>query len=118
MLFDCQQFLKYIHSLPTDYGDSDIHSLLEFLGYYYLLYNPVDPEKAQQAINSLEPVFSRLSRRKSRLIRHTLSEIASIYTQEAFQHGILTGAHLILELTESHTTDSYALSSPITSMRK
>ena len=112
MSFDHQQLLEDIRNLSPDYGDPDIHSLLEFLGINYLLCNPVNPEELSQVISSLESVFSRLSHRNARLIRHTLSEIASIYTRKAFQHGILVGAHLILELSEPHSADSTPSSAP------
>ena len=100
MNFDISSFMEYLRSHPSDYGITSAHSLLELLGYNYLMYNPVKPQEIDDILQNLEEVTAPLSRRKQRRIRNIIENTADAYTKAAFQQGILVGAQLLLEIAK------------------
>lgn len=92
---------NYLTDHAPNYGDTDIHSLLEHLWRSYTEYNPVDSDTICAQLRTLEPIFEALPFEKSNELFNIVFTLCAAYERSAFLEGLHVGARLILELDPS-----------------
>lgn len=94
------QLKKYLSENPPNYEYEDIHSLLELVGSYYIMCNPIDNDAIRNMFRSLEPIMKSLSRKRENKLFHTMLDICEEYERISFLEGVRVGAQLVMELSE------------------
>ena len=97
---------NYIHSRQCNYGDRDIHSMLEMLFFYYTEFNPLDSHQIQAIFVELEHLFQHLSPGEVDTAFDKICELCLEHERAAFREGFHVGVRLIMELESSGPSDS------------
>ena len=94
-----QAIKAYLSSHEPDYGDANIHSLLELLYRSYTEYNPIDSDTIRARFSSLEPVMEKLPLAESDAVFYTFCQICIETERLAFLEGLRVGLRLKEEIT-------------------
>lgn len=94
-----EKIKTYLNNHPPDYGEPDIHSLLEMLWMDFSEYNPVMNETMKAYYGRIEQAIEVLSQKEQNDLFDTVSELCMENEHLAYIEGIKLGARLILELT-------------------
>lgn len=94
-----QAIADYLSSHEPDYGDSNIHSLLEMLYRCYTEYNPIDNAVIRQQFSSLEPIMEKLPLTESDEVFYTFCRICIETERLAFLEGLRVGLRLEAEIS-------------------
>ena len=92
---------QHLLEKTSNYGATDINSLLEFLWYCYTEYNPIHTKTIQKHFEDLEPIMESLSFDDSTLLFTSVCSLCTEYEKQAFLEGLHLGVHLHQELYES-----------------
>lgn len=90
----------YLSGNQPNYGQENIHSILEMLWDSYTMYNPIDNEKIRDQIEALRPVMDVLSWEQENELFDVVSDLCGEYERTAFIEGVRTGVRLAVELME------------------
>lgn len=88
---------NYLTGYAPNYGDPDIHSLLEHLWRSYTDYDPINNEKIKNFFLSLEPIFEVLPPNDSDRLCDTVVSLCLEHERLAFLEGLRVGSQLMLE---------------------
>lgn len=97
-----QYFVKldsFLLSHPSNYGATDVNSILEFLWYCYMEYNPIHTQDIQNRFDELEPIIKALSFDDGTDLFNTVCSLCVEYEKQAFLEGLHLGAKLNKELS-------------------
>ena len=97
---------NYIRSRKCNYGEHDIHSLLEMLFLYYTKFNPLDSQQVQAVFAELEHLFQHLSPREVDMAFDKICELCIEHEHAAFREGFHVGVRLLMELEPFGAVDS------------
>lgn len=81
-----------------NYGDGDVHSLLEMLYQVYVEYNPFDTPRIRECFSQLDHLLSPLTLADTDRVFALVCHLCSEHEKLAFLEGIRVGAALSEEL--------------------
>ena len=76
----------------------DVQSILDFIHYTYMEYNPIHTDSIRSHFNELNPIMDQLSLEQADLLFHHICDLCQEFEKEAFRDGLYTGAKLATEL--------------------
>lgn len=94
-----EKIREYLATHEPDYGDSNIHSLLELLYRCYTEYNPIDNAAIRRQFSGLEPIMEKLPLAESDEVFYTFCRICTETERLAFMEGLRVGLRLEAELS-------------------
>ena len=93
-----EAFHRYLSQTSPNYGDQDLHSLLELLWRTYTELNPIDNDTIRSGFQKLGPYFQALPVDEANLLFCVICKICIEHERLAFLEGMRVGALLIDEL--------------------
>ena len=91
----------YIESHPFDSGDSNCETVLDQLYQAYIESHDTDPPEISIGFKELEEFLCELPLEDNNAVFNLCCRLCTAYEAKAFRHGLVYGAHLILELNIS-----------------
>ena len=91
----------YIESHPFDSGNSNCETVLEQLYQAYIESHDTDPPEISNGFKELEEFLCELPLEDNNAVFNLCCRLCTAYEAKAFRHGLVYGAHLILELNIS-----------------
>lgn len=88
----------YIQAHPFDSGDSSCETVLDQLYQAYAESHESDPPEISEGFKELEYFLEPLPLDDNNAIFNLCCRLCTAYEEKAFRHGLLYGAHLMLEL--------------------
>ena len=88
----------YIQTHPFDAGDSDCETVLDQLYQAYAESHESDPPEIGEGFKELECFLETLPLNDNNAVFNLCCRLCTAYEEKAFLHGLLYGAHLMLEL--------------------
>ena len=93
-----EKISAYLAEQEPNYGDRDVHELLEMLYRCYTDLNPMDSEKIRRSFAQLETILSKLSVQDNNTMFCMVLDICAEHERLAFFTGFDVGARLMTEL--------------------
>ena len=90
----------YIQAHPFDSGDSDCESVLDQFYQAYSESHESDPPEISEGFKELECFLESLPLSDNNAVFNLCCRLCTAYEEKAFRHGLIYGAHLVLELFE------------------
>ena len=90
----------YIQAHPFDSGDSSCETVLDQLYQAYAESHESDPAEIGDGFKKLEEFLETLPLDDNNAVFTLCCRLCTAYEKKAFRHGLVYGAHLILELQE------------------
>ena len=88
----------YILKHPFDSGDSDCETVLDQLYQAYAESHESDPPEISEGFKELECFLETLPLSDNNAVFNLCCRLCTAYEKKAFRHGLLYGAHLMIEL--------------------
>ena len=88
----------YIQAHPFDSGGSDCETVLDQLYQAYTESHESDPSEISEGFKKLECFLETLPLNDNNAVFNLCCRLCTAYEEKAFCHGLLYGAHLMLEL--------------------
>ena len=88
----------YIRAHPFDSGDGDCETVLDQLYQAYAESHESDPPEISEGFKELECFLESLPLSDNNAVFSLCCRLCTAYEEKAFLHGLLYGAHLMLEL--------------------
>ena len=88
----------YIQAHPFDSGDSDCETVLDQLYQAYAESHESDPPEISEGFKELECFLESLPLSDNNVVFNLCYRLCTAYEEKAFCHGLIYGAHLMLEL--------------------
>lgn len=96
---------SYLVSQKPDYGNGDVHSLIDFLYWQYAAYNSTETAQIRESLEQLYQQIQHLTFQQQNGITDLLTELCIQYEKSAFQEGFHLGVRLMMELTGEKEQD-------------
>ena len=93
-----QRSKAYIDAHPFEPGDSNNETVLDQLYQAYAESRESDPPEIQAGFAELENFLETLPLDDNNAVFNLCCRLCTAYEEKAFRHGLLYGAHLMLEL--------------------
>lgn len=100
MSFDKKTLEQYLEDHVPDYGDADIHSVIDGIYWHYAENNPINNDAIKQCFLCLREILQNLSFEDYDCIITTVCKLCTEHEQVSFVAGFQTGARLMMELFE------------------
>ena len=91
----------YIEAHPFDSGNSNCETVLDQLYQAYIESHDTDPPEISNGFKELEEFLCELPLEDNNAVFNLCCRLCTAYEAKAFRHGLVYGAHLILELNIS-----------------
>ena len=91
----------YIEAHPFDSGNSNCATVLDQLYQAYIESHDTDPPEISNGFKELEEFLCELPLEDNNAVFNLCCRLCTAYEAKAFRHGLVYGAHLILELNIS-----------------
>ena len=91
----------YTYNHPFDPGSCDSETVLDQLYQAYCESHESDPPEISEGFKELESFLESLPLDDNNAVFNLCCRLCTAYEHKAFHDGLLYGAHLILELTQS-----------------
>ena len=88
----------YIQTHPFDSGDSSCQTILDQLYQAYAESHESDPPEISEGFKELECFLETLPLSDNNAVFNLCCRLCTAYEKKAFRHGLLYGAHLMIEL--------------------
>ena len=88
----------YIQAHPFDSGDGDCDTVLDQLYQAYAESHESDPPEISEGFKELECFLETLPLNDNNAVFNLCCRLCTAYEKKAFRHGLLYGAHLMIEL--------------------
>jgi hypothetical protein len=88
----------YIQAYPFDSGDGDCDTVLDQLYQAYAESHESDPPEISEGFKELECFLETLPLNDNNAVFNLCCRLCTAYEKKAFRHGLLYGAHLMIEL--------------------
>ena len=88
----------YMHDRPFDAGNGDSETVLDQLYQAYAESHESDPPGISEGFKELECFLESLPLDDNNAVFNLCCRLCTAYEEKAFRHGLIYGAHLILEL--------------------
>ena len=88
----------YIQAHPFDSGDGDCDTVLDQLYQAYAESHESDPPEISEGIKELACSLESLPLSDNNAVFNLCCRLCTAYEEKAFRHGLLYGAHLMIEL--------------------
>lgn len=83
-----------------NYGSREVHSITEFLYWYYTAYNPVDTDTIRARFDEVNTIVRNLTLKEQDVIVDLVNSLCGEYEKQGFLEGLHIGARLTMELRE------------------
>ena len=93
-----EKLRQYLAENQPNYGDGDIHSLLEFLWWHYTECNPVTDQTIKNQFILMRPILDKLSQEDEDTMFHAVCVLCMEHERLAYLEGIRLGARLAGEM--------------------
>jgi len=98
MICPIEQLNDYLTSHCSSLDLPDVQSMLDFIHYAYMDYNPIHTDKIRSYFQQLNPLLEQLSLEQNDTLFHYICSLCEEFEKEAFRDGLYTGVKLIGEL--------------------
>lgn len=88
----------YTHNHPFDAGNGDAETVLDQLYQAYCESHESDPPEIRNGFTELESLLESLPLDDNNAVFNLCCRLCTAYEEKAFRHGLIYGAHLMLEL--------------------
>ena len=88
----------YTHNHPFDAGNGDAETVLDQLYQAYCESQKSDQPEISEGFKELESFLESLPLDDNNAVFNLCCRLCTAYERKAFRHGLLYGAHLLLEL--------------------
>ena len=88
----------YLSNHPFDPGNSDAETVLDQIYQAYAESHESDPPEISEGFKELECFLESLPLSDNNAVFNLCCRLCTAYEEKAFRHGLLYGAHLMLEL--------------------
>ena len=88
----------YTQAHPFDSGDSECETVLDQLYQAYAESHESDPPEISEGFKELECFLETLPLNDNNAVFNLCCRLCTAYEAKAFRHGLLYGAHLMIEL--------------------
>lgn len=88
----------YTRVHPLNPGNSDGETVLDQLYQAYAESNETDPPEIREGFRELESFLETLPLSDNNAVFNLCCRLCTAYEEKTFRHGLLYGAHLILEI--------------------
>ena len=95
-----EKISAYLAEREPNYGDGDIHTLLEMLYHCYTELNPIDSEKIRRDFAGLDTILSKLPWEDNNALFCAILDLCGEHEALAFFAGFDAGARLMAELDD------------------
>lgn len=95
----------FLNEQQPDYGNGDVHSLMDFLYWQYAAYNSTETAQIRESLEQLYQQIQHLTFQQQNAITDLLTELCIQYEKSAFQEGFHLGVRLMMELTGAKEQD-------------
>ena len=89
---------SYTRDHPFDPGSCDGETVLDQLYQAYAESHESDPPEISEGFKELESFLESLPLNDNNAVFNLCCRLCTAYEEKAFRHGLLYGAHLLLEL--------------------
>ena len=93
-----QSLKSYIETNPFDSGSDDCATVLDQLYLAYANSHESDPPEISEGFKELEEFLHHLPLRDNNAVCDLCCRLCAAYEHKAFIDGLLSGAHLMMEL--------------------
>ena len=88
----------YTRSHPFDAGNGDAETVLDQLYQAYAESHESDPPDIREGFRELDVLLGHLPLEDNNAVFKLCCSLCTAYEEKAFRHGLLYGAHLMIEL--------------------
>ena len=89
---------SYTHDHPFDAGNGNAETVLDQLYQAYAESHESDPPEISEGFKELECFLESLPLNDNNAVFNLCCRLCTAYEEKAFRHGLLYGAHLMLEI--------------------
>lgn len=100
MHINMESLKKYLDEHIPNYGDDDIHSIVECIYWHYAENNPIHYSTIKECFAQMKDILTKLTFCEYDGIISTVCKLCAEHEKEAFVAGLQTGIRLITELLE------------------
>ena len=93
-----RRLTAYIQTHPFDAGNDDAETVLDQLYQAYAESHESDPPEISEGFKELEYFLESLPLSDNNAVFNLCCRLCTAYEEKAFRHGLLYGAHLMIEL--------------------
>lgn len=100
MNYYVEKLNEYLENHTPNYGDEDIHNLLEMLYGAYIFSNPIDTEEIREQFQTLDNILNKLSFSDNTAVFLLTCDLCVAHAHSAFLEGVHVGLRLFSEINK------------------